>query len=232
MSLPITMPHRIRTPLDLAEALGIKPDSVRVNLKQRWKLIDDYRSDMTLQEPIVQEALNRYASSSRVADVRDRANSLLGEAPVATPLPAPKPARKKAAPKAKPAPVAPPIERRLEAKQVLVLIIALVGMSVQVVHTAAVCQANETHWWTPYAYALAIQFTGLVLTLYKGAWQYLLGFAIAEFCINMLYYRPWATGGLEVWSKAVMLSLLLAFTIFSYSEIFAAMQRPNTAGHA
>jgi hypothetical protein len=120
-------------------------------------------------------------------------------------------------------------------KDALLAIIAMVSMYVQMNHTALVVRGEWLHAW---AYALSIQFTGLAMTLYKGNLAYLRAFAVAEFAINLLHYRPWAhceliegvsvCGGAEEWTRSVLLSALIAFTIYSYVEIFAARRNEKT----
>jgi hypothetical protein len=120
-------------------------------------------------------------------------------------------------------------------KDFLLALIAMVSMYVQMNHTAQVVGGE---WLQAWAYALSIQFTGLAMTLYKGNLGYLRAFAVAEFAINLLYYRPWAhceliegvsvCGGFEEWTRSVLLSALIAFTIYSYVEIFAARRNEKT----
>lgn len=111
----------------------------------------------------------------------------------------------------------------------LLTLITLLAMYVQMAHTSAVVnvqrtdlQLNDLHGW---AYAMAVQFTGLAMTLYSGRRVYLVVFGVAEFLINVLYYRPWVTGGPEAWLRDLLLSALIAFTIYSYAEIFTARRR-------
>jgi hypothetical protein len=120
-------------------------------------------------------------------------------------------------------------------KDLLLALIAMVSMYVQMNHTAQVVGGE---WLQAWAYALSIQFTGLAMTLYKGNLGYLRAFAVAEFAINLLHYRPWAhcelieglsvCGGFEEWTRSVLLSALIAFTIYSYVEIFAARRNEKT----
>jgi hypothetical protein len=120
-------------------------------------------------------------------------------------------------------------------KDLLLALIAMVSMFVQMNHTAQVVGGE---WLQAWAYALSIQFTGLAMTLYKGNLGYLRAFAVAEFAINLLHYRPWAhceliegvsvCGGFEEWTRSVLLSALIAFTIYSYVEIFAARRNEKT----
>lgn len=82
----------------------------------------------------------------------------------------------------------------------------------------------ETDWVRSIAawgFAFAVQFTALLLTIRKGNKSYLQGFAMCEFCINLLYYRPWSggVGGTDA-AAQVLLSAVIAFTIYSYAELF------------
>lgn len=130
-------------------------------------------------------------------------------------------------------PVVSVTDWREVAKDLLLSAVALVAMLVQIVNTATVVQSAEqadgtmalVHSW---AFAVAVQFTGLALTLYKGRLRYLQLFALAEFGINLLYFRPWSGGGWESWVTAILLSALIAFTIYSYVEIFAARRTHKT----
>lgn len=117
-------------------------------------------------------------------------------------------------------------------KDALLGVIALVSMYVQMEHTASVVSAagiseGVSAMISAWAFATAIQFTGLTITLYNGSLLYLKIFGWAEFGINLLYYKPW-TGDWEDWTRAVLLSALLAFSIYSYAEIFAARRRAKT----
>lgn len=104
-------------------------------------------------------------------------------------------------------------------KDVMLSAIALVSMYVQMAHTVVVIGGDDLHAW---AYALSVQFTGLAMTLYKGELNYLRIFCASEFLINILYYRPWIEFTYEGLGKALLLSALISFTIYSYAEIFAA----------
>jgi len=72
-------------------------------------------------------------------------------------------------------------------------------------------------------FAVAVQFTGLIMTIHKGSKYYLTGFALIEFLINMLYYAPWTDpeAGFDIWAIDTIISAAIAFTIFSYAEILA-----------
>lgn len=108
--------------------------------------------------------------------------------------------------------------------QVLLLLVALASMYVQMDHTAQVIIADQA---TVSAYELAkawmfafgVQFTGLSMSLFKGNQWYLRGYALADFIINLLYYRPWVENTVELWIQSILLSALLVLTIFSYTQI-------------
>lgn len=79
-------------------------------------------------------------------------------------------------------------------------------------------------------FAVAVQFTGLIMTIHKGSKDYLVAFAVIEFFINMLYYAPWSNpdAGFDVWAIDIIISAAIAFTIFSYAELFA---KPTMLAH-
>ena len=76
-------------------------------------------------------------------------------------------------------------------------------------------------------YAGSIQFTALLMTLHRGGRVYLLIFAVLEFGVNMIHYRPWDKEGtgIDVWVIDILLSFAIAFSIYSYSEIFTTKRQ-------
>jgi hypothetical protein len=77
-------------------------------------------------------------------------------------------------------------------------------------------------------FAFAVQFTALLMTIHSGKKWYLILFAFIEFFINMLYYEPWAReeATMATWSIDLILSAAIAFTIYSYSELFTKQNDP------
>lgn len=78
-------------------------------------------------------------------------------------------------------------------------------------------------WLSGVLFSFAVQFTALLMTIRKGSKNYLMIFACAEVIINMLYYRPWNYSGNDIatyWATSIIVSLCIAFTIYSYSELF------------
>ena len=73
-------------------------------------------------------------------------------------------------------------------------------------------------------FAIAVQFTGLIMTIHSGRKAYLIGFALVEFLTNMLYYAPWSDPSTtcDIWAIDIIISAAIAFTILSYAELFAA----------
>lgn len=109
----------------------------------------------------------------------------------------------------------------------LVYLAALVW---QVWHTAAVLvEADTEKGWTAWVsgllFALSVQFTALLMTIRGGSVWYLRGFAVVEFLFNCAYYEPYRDGA--SWSDIIvelLISAAIAFTIYSYSELFAQNQ--------
>lgn len=67
-------------------------------------------------------------------------------------------------------------------------------------------------------FAFSVTGTAIVMTAAKGNMWYLYGFAIVETLANIIYCQPYTW--LE-WATTVLVSGAMAFTILSYSEIFA-----------
>ena len=63
-------------------------------------------------------------------------------------------------------------------------------------------------------FAFGVQFTGLLLTVYKANKKFLLMYLVIDLVINLLVYFP-----SEVAAK-VVLSVVAALAIYSYSELF------------
>ncbi|MEO0627418.1 MAG: hypothetical protein AAFY91_10565 [Bacteroidota bacterium] len=107
-----------------------------------------------------------------------------------------------------------------------VLVVFLCALGWQIFHTAEVVGRMDSaeSIWSNYAFAVAVQFTALLMTVHSdGAIGYLRGFAFIEFAINMAYYQPWlASTGIEVWALSILLSFIIAFTIFCYSKILTS----------
>ena len=108
--------------------------------------------------------------------------------------------------------------------QALLLLVALASMYVQMDHTAQVIIAEKAEVGAydlskAWMFAFGVQFTGLSMSLFKGNQWYLRGYALADFIINLLYYRPWVDNTAETWTQSLLLSGLLVLTIFSYTQI-------------
>lgn len=112
----------------------------------------------------------------------------------------------------------------------MLFVVFLAGMMWQIAHTAVVvARADKTQVTDAsiqdYLYALAIQFTALLMTVHKGGRYYLISFGVFEFFVNMAYYRPWAQEAtkyaIDVWAVDILLSMGIAFSLFSYSELMA-----------
>lgn len=108
--------------------------------------------------------------------------------------------------------------------QTMLLLVALASMYVQMDHTAQVIVAdhlvvNTYHQVKAWMFAFGVQFTGLSMSLFKGNQWYLRGYGLADFIINLLYYRPWIDNTSEAWAQSLLLSALLVLTIFSYTQI-------------
>jgi len=118
----------------------------------------------------------------------------------------------------------------------LLFTVFLLALLFQMEHSALVAAKvsqleNETLGMiSGIVFAVAVQFTGLIMTIHKGSKDYLVAFAVIEFFINMLYYAPWSNPDAEfdVWAINIIISAAIAFTIFSYAELFA---KPTTLAH-
>lgn len=112
--------------------------------------------------------------------------------------------------------------------RVMLFSVFLAGIVWQIKHTAVVvARADDPEIVgasiQDYLYALAIQFTALLLTIHKGGKGYLIAFGVFEYFVNMVYYRPWGNdANWDVWIQTNLLSMGIAFTLYSYSELFAA----------
>lgn len=147
-------------------------------------------------------------------------------APPTPPAPTPRPAPVPTPPLPEPALHSSIIDKVFQSRAMLFLVF-LAGMMWQIAHTAVVvARADKTHTdaasLQDYLYALAIQFTALLMTVHKGGRYYLVSFGVFEFFVNMAYYQPWAhKAGIDVWAIDILLSMGIAFSLFSYSELMA-----------
>lgn len=105
----------------------------------------------------------------------------------------------------------------------------LAAMAWQIEHTTTVAIRLEIGDKEPstwqialgYLFSMAVQFTALLMTINKGGKAYLVTFAVAEFALNLIYYRPWNTmENYERWFTSVLISAIISYVIFSYSELF------------
>ncbi len=116
-------------------------------------------------------------------------------------------------------------------------VVYLAALGWQVWHTAAVVVRADSHsptspqeggvepavwsWVSGLLFALSVQFTALLMTIRTNSLLYLRGFAVVEFLFNCAYYEPYRAGA--TWSEIVtelLISAAIAFTIYSYSELF------------
>lgn len=119
------------------------------------------------------------------------------------------------------------VVRVARSEAVLVLLFLSVA-AWQVLNTAEVVAwaggQGFTATWRAIMFAAPVQLAALLLTIHNGSRAYLAAFAGFEFSVNMLHYRPWQAPTWEIWAVAILLSAFIAFTIFSFSEIFARKQ--------
>ena len=214
----------------LADQLGIQVDSLR---RQTKRLDIDIQGGQ-LNEEQYKLVVREYSrpSGRRPAETVERAQALAGQLGIASPaaisakVDKPVTRRRTSTRRSRPAEVQmqrPWIDRFLMSRSFL-LVVLLSCLAWQVQHTAGLIgrmDAGEP-LWSNYCYALGIQFTALLLTLHQGGRGYLLGYALFEFLINLLYYEPWMAGSTDwqvVWSRALLISGGIAFAIYSYSAI-------------
>lgn len=114
------------------------------------------------------------------------------------------------------------IEKFLKGTNFLMLVL-LCAIAWQVHHTATVVDRMDDvqNTLSNVAFAIAIQFTALLMTIHNGGVNYLRTFAVIEFAINMAYYRPWHGDGspIDFWCISVLISGTIAYTIFCYSKL-------------
>ena len=97
----------------------------------------------------------------------------------------------------------------------------------QIVHTASlgfsVC-VDKTwfNFGVSYAHAFGLQFTALLLTTRYAKKMFLVCAGVFEFAINLLHYFPHDT------LAKILLSLMTAAAIFSYSEMFVQSKKSQT----
>ncbi|MEZ5044106.1 MAG: hypothetical protein R2828_29705 [Saprospiraceae bacterium] len=133
------------------------------------------------------------------------------------------------------APVKKPSEKRSRIddffrSRVLLFSVFLLALFFQMEHSALVAAKvsqlnNEVlRIISGVVFAIAVQFTGLIMTIHSGRKAYLIGFALVEFLTNMLYYAPWSEPSItyDIWAIDIIISAAIAFTILSYAELFAA----------
>jgi len=113
--------------------------------------------------------------------------------------------------------------------RVFLFAVFLAAMAFQIQHTTIVAirleigDAAASNWQYAlgYLFSFAVQFTALLMTINRGGQAYLVIFAIAEFLVNLIYYRPWHTSdNMERWVTSILISALIAYVIYSYSELF------------
>ncbi|MEM1323643.1 MAG: hypothetical protein AAGG75_25505 [Bacteroidota bacterium] len=209
----------------LAQQLGVKPDSLRRQLRRL-----DIQTHGQLDDEQYRQIIGEYSKPSgrRDPDTVAAAQAIAGQmglsvnAKLNNKTTASKGKTTTMAKRRRPAEVQKRsgIDRALMSRTFL-LSVLLLSLVWQMIHTAGLIgrmDAGEPIW-SNYCYAAGVQFTALVLTLHNGGRGYLIGFAAFEFAVNLLYYEPWMVGGHIAWARAILISAGVAFAIYSYSAI-------------
>lgn len=200
-----------------ADRLGLVRNGSQIDLKAKSELVLQYAQKKGKRSDATVNAAKRIAQSMGIYDESKATSKVLKKTSTATLVATKKSSTRKTEKKE-----ASGIEAFLKSKNFLlgVFICALLW---QVFHTAGVVGRMDVdqHFTSNYAFALAIQFTALLMTIHGGSVRYLYGFAVIEFLFNMAYYEPWADGGksIMVWSINILISATIAFTIFCYSKL-------------
>lgn len=109
-----------------------------------------------------------------------------------------------------------------------VFITMLICMVAQAFHTAAffIKVSPAEPEWVSWAFAAAVDLTALVMTMHKARRGYLIGFAVFHFVANIFVKCPEVEieSGILIfigqWLGVVVVSGILAFSNFSYTELF------------
>ena len=135
----------------------------------------------------------------------------------------------------KEAPQQPTIRQRIEtlkptnAYEFILFSVLMLVMLFQMHHTSylfEVMEKNGYGWTWGWVAAIAIQFTGSLMTVASGSKNWLLIFSFVEFKINMLYYSPWETATTYTQgSSTVVGSFLIAFALFAYNHLFTELRK-------
>ena len=220
-------------PIALAEYLGVELDTLRKMMHNK-QLIDGHFSRYAELEPSTVETLvgiyqpeNRKNGATGVVSGKTESNPLNGD-PSGSGTTVPQKRKSGTTNKRKANTASGKTENAIaptgKGVQALLLLVALASMYVQMDHTAQVIIAEKAEVRAydlskAWMFAFGVQFTGLSMSLFKGNQWYLRGYALADFIINLLYYRPWVDNTAETWTQSLLLSGLLVLTIFSYTQI-------------
>ena len=113
-------------------------------------------------------------------------------------------------------------------KDLFLFIVFIAAMVVQMEHTIALAKnasklsSEILQYLSAGLFAFSFQFTGLLMTIRSGKRWYLILFAIIEFFVNILYYKPWVDNDLNNWVVSLLLSAAIPFAIYCYSELFTS----------
>jgi hypothetical protein len=110
------------------------------------------------------------------------------------------------------------------AKDMFLFVVLLSAMCFQMHHNAhivAIVEKGESAFVWGWVFAFAIQFTAVLMTIEGGGKNWLRGFAVLEFAINMLYYSSWEHNAtFSQWSIHIIISFGIAFAIYAYAHLF------------
>lgn len=105
----------------------------------------------------------------------------------------------------------------------IIFLTLVAALSIQVHHLAHLVNkvGHTDHLLMGYVFASVSELTALMLTVHKARKYMLIAFALVQAWINVLYYCE-----LPLVITKITLSFLIAFVIFSYSEIYTDAHKP------
>lgn len=224
--------HKKYNVVDLSNELGVDlPTLKRKLIRKKMNLNSDYLPIDNLTSILNSYSKERKGRSAETVQVAKRIlEELIGNANVVeVPALISKPKRKRTT------------KKKVEEKSVfvsffksegLLFVVFISALLWQMAHTSALVSSVSPHesvWYNlglGILFAFAVQFTALLMTIHTGNIWYLKGFAIVDFSIIVLHHSPWQSGAdITEWAVVGVLAASMAFTIFSYSELFVTTEK-------
>jgi len=208
--------HGGTTAAQLADTLGISADALR----KRWKKIYGHgfaaARTLTPQQVAALSGRTEAARPARASD--DGGQSEASAETTAQPKPAAR-GKSEATPRAQ----AAESGAWMRGQKFLVFAV-LVGTASQMIHTGGFFLANSPvpdsriSAVLAVLFAIAIDSTALIMTVHRGGRAFLWAFALIHAAMNLCYHFE-TSHGLTLGS--VLLSLVIPFSNFAYTELFA-----------